>query len=153
MMLDRRFGGMARLYGVEGAASIAKSHVMIVGIGGVGSWVAESLARSGVGGIQPAGVGAAGGAVDGGLVEDPRFRESRGEVENRRGGRGVEAEAKQRGRRHRSGVGLLLLPDRAEASARQGRGRRHPTRDVGVPEEGVGPSGYPQRPAAPRGDR
>ena len=48
MMLDRRFGGMARLYGVEGAASIAKSHVMIVGIGGVGSWVAESLARSGV---------------------------------------------------------------------------------------------------------
>ena len=46
---DRRFGGMARLYGVAGAANIAKSHVLIVGIGGVGSWVAESLARSGVG--------------------------------------------------------------------------------------------------------
>ncbi len=48
MNSDRRFGGMARLYGVEGAASIAKSHVLIVGVGGVGSWVAESLARSGV---------------------------------------------------------------------------------------------------------
>mgnify|MGYP000973071865 CR=1 FL=1 len=67
----------------------------------------QCVAGSGGGGIQPAGVGAAGGAVDGGLVEDPRFRESRGEVENRRGGRGVEAEAKQRGRRHRSGVGRV----------------------------------------------
>ena len=51
MSLDRRFGGMARLYGVQGAANIAKAHVLIVGIGGVGSWVAESLARSGVGEI------------------------------------------------------------------------------------------------------
>ena len=49
MTLDRRFGGMARLYGVEGAEKIAMSHVLVVGIGGVGSWVAESLARSGVG--------------------------------------------------------------------------------------------------------
>ncbi len=49
MISDRRFGGMARLYGVEGAASIAKSHAVIVGVGGVGSWAAESLARSGVG--------------------------------------------------------------------------------------------------------
>ncbi len=40
---------MARLYGVSGAANIASAHVVIVGIGGVGSWVAESLARSGVG--------------------------------------------------------------------------------------------------------
>lgn len=46
---ERRFGGMARLYGVEGAAQVAQAHVMVVGIGGVGSWVAESLARSGVG--------------------------------------------------------------------------------------------------------
>jgi tRNA A37 threonylcarbamoyladenosine dehydratase len=45
----RRFGGMARLYGMDGAARIASAHVLIVGIGGVGSWVAESLARSGVG--------------------------------------------------------------------------------------------------------
>lgn len=46
---DRRFGGMARLYGVAGASNIANSHVLIVGVGGVGSWIAESLARSGVG--------------------------------------------------------------------------------------------------------
>lgn len=51
MMQARRFGGMERLYGVVGAANIAKAHVLIVGIGGVGSWVAESLARSGVGEI------------------------------------------------------------------------------------------------------
>ena len=51
MTLDRRFGSMARLYGVQGAANIANAHVLIVGIGGVGSWVAESLARSGVGEI------------------------------------------------------------------------------------------------------
>jgi tRNA A37 threonylcarbamoyladenosine dehydratase len=51
MMQARRFGGMDRLYGVAGAANIAKAHVLIVGIGGVGSWVAESLARSGVGEI------------------------------------------------------------------------------------------------------
>ena len=40
---------MARLYGLTGAAQIAGSHVLIVGLGGVGSWVAEALARSGVG--------------------------------------------------------------------------------------------------------
>jgi len=40
---------MARLYGLTGAAQIAGSHVLIVGIGGVGSWIAEALARSGVG--------------------------------------------------------------------------------------------------------
>lgn len=51
MLQARRFGGMDRLYGVVGAANIAKAHVLIVGIGGVGSWVAESLARSGVGEI------------------------------------------------------------------------------------------------------
>ncbi len=44
----RRFGGMDRLYGLAGAARIANAHVMVVGIGGVGSWVAESLARCGV---------------------------------------------------------------------------------------------------------
>ena len=45
----RRFGGMSRLYGVTAAQRVAQSHVMIVGIGGVGSWVAEALARSGTG--------------------------------------------------------------------------------------------------------
>ena len=46
---QRRFGGLERLYGVEGAAHIRAAHVVVVGIGGVGSWTAEALARSGVG--------------------------------------------------------------------------------------------------------
>ena len=45
---DRRFGGLARLYGAEGAQRIRAAHVAVVGIGGVGSWAAEALARSGV---------------------------------------------------------------------------------------------------------
>ena len=49
--LERRFGGLARLYGVEGAQRIRQAHVAVVGIGGVGSWAAEVLARSGVGQI------------------------------------------------------------------------------------------------------
>lgn len=47
--LLRRFGGLERLYGVEGAARIRAAHVVVVGIGGVGSWAVEALARSGVG--------------------------------------------------------------------------------------------------------
>lgn len=46
--LERRFGGLTRLYGAEGAANIRAAHVVVVGIGGVGSWAAEALARSGV---------------------------------------------------------------------------------------------------------
>lgn len=45
----RRFGGVARLYGVAGAQAIARGHVAVVGVGGVGTWVVEALARSGVG--------------------------------------------------------------------------------------------------------
>ena len=45
----RRFGGVARLYGEAGAARIRQAHVAVVGLGGVGSWAAEALARSGVG--------------------------------------------------------------------------------------------------------
>ena len=45
---QRRFGGLERLYGVQGAAQIRAAHVVVVGIGGVGSWTAEALARSGV---------------------------------------------------------------------------------------------------------
>jgi tRNA A37 threonylcarbamoyladenosine dehydratase len=45
---QRRFGGLARLYGPLGAQAIARAHVVVVGIGGVGSWAAEALARSGV---------------------------------------------------------------------------------------------------------
>lgn len=47
--LVRRFGGLERLYGVDGAARIRHAHVAVVGIGGVGSWAVEALARSGVG--------------------------------------------------------------------------------------------------------
>jgi tRNA threonylcarbamoyladenosine dehydratase len=46
--IERRFGGLARLYGSAGAAQIRQAHVVVVGIGGVGSWAAEALARSGV---------------------------------------------------------------------------------------------------------
>lgn len=46
---ERRFGGIARLYGERGAAQIAAAHLAVVGLGGVGSWAVEALARSGVG--------------------------------------------------------------------------------------------------------
>ena len=49
MPTDRRFSALARLYGVGGAEQIGHAHVAVVGIGGVGSWAAEALARSGVG--------------------------------------------------------------------------------------------------------
>jgi tRNA A37 threonylcarbamoyladenosine dehydratase len=46
--LERRFGGLARLYGQAGAQRIRQAHAVVVGLGGVGSWAAEALARSGV---------------------------------------------------------------------------------------------------------
>lgn len=46
--LQRRFAGLERLYGMQGAARIRAAHIVVVGIGGVGSWTAEALARSGV---------------------------------------------------------------------------------------------------------
>lgn len=45
----RRFGGIARLYGDKVLQGLRGSHVCVVGIGGVGSWTVEALARSGVG--------------------------------------------------------------------------------------------------------
>ncbi len=44
-----RFGGIARLYGQQALEQFSKAHVMIIGLGGVGSWTVEALARSGVG--------------------------------------------------------------------------------------------------------
>ena len=49
MNLDRRFSGLDRLFGRSGSERIRSAHVAVIGVGGVGSWVAESLARSGVG--------------------------------------------------------------------------------------------------------
>lgn len=46
-----RFGGIGRLYGLEGLEKMKSSHILIIGIGGVGSWVAESLARTGIGSL------------------------------------------------------------------------------------------------------
>jgi tRNA A37 threonylcarbamoyladenosine dehydratase len=46
---QRRFAGIARLYGAKALTNFAGANVCVVGIGGVGSWVAEGLARSGVG--------------------------------------------------------------------------------------------------------
>ncbi len=45
----RRFAGVARLYGAEGLARLQAAHVCVVGIGGVGSWAVEALARTAVG--------------------------------------------------------------------------------------------------------
>lgn len=45
----RRFGGIERLYGAGSLARLAAAHACVIGIGGVGSWAAEALARSGVG--------------------------------------------------------------------------------------------------------
>jgi len=47
----QRFGGTARLYGQPALQLFAEAHICVVGIGGVGSWVAEALARTGIGAI------------------------------------------------------------------------------------------------------
>ena len=44
-----RFGGIDRLYGAGALACFSRSHMAVVGLGGVGSWLVEALARSGVG--------------------------------------------------------------------------------------------------------
>ena len=46
---ERRFGGVRRLYGPEAFERFQKAHVCVIGIGGVGSWVAEALARTAIG--------------------------------------------------------------------------------------------------------
>jgi tRNA threonylcarbamoyladenosine dehydratase len=47
----RRFGGIARLYGDAGLTRFRNAHVCVIGVGGVGSWVVEALARSAIGRI------------------------------------------------------------------------------------------------------
>src|SRR5215204_7490961 len=46
---EQRFGGIGRLYGREALTRLRGAHVCVVGIGGVGSWAVEALARSGIG--------------------------------------------------------------------------------------------------------
>jgi tRNA A37 threonylcarbamoyladenosine dehydratase len=46
---DRRFGGIARLYGAAALQRFRAAHVCVIGVGGVGSWVVEALARSAIG--------------------------------------------------------------------------------------------------------
>ena len=48
---EARFGGIRRLYGAVGQDRLAAAHVCVVGIGGVGSWTAEALARTGIGAL------------------------------------------------------------------------------------------------------
>src|SRR5690625_5043372 len=48
---ERRFGGLQRLYGPDVLDRLAGAHMLVAGIGGVGTWCAEALARSGVGTI------------------------------------------------------------------------------------------------------
>ncbi|MES2320463.1 MAG: tRNA threonylcarbamoyladenosine dehydratase [Pseudomonadota bacterium] len=47
--LERRFGGIGRLYGAAALARFRAAHVCVIGVGGVGSWIVEALARSAIG--------------------------------------------------------------------------------------------------------
>lgn len=49
--LDRRFGGLSRLYGPQAPARLQQAHVAVAGLGGVGSWTVEALVRCGVGAL------------------------------------------------------------------------------------------------------
>jgi tRNA A37 threonylcarbamoyladenosine dehydratase len=48
---ERRFGGLARLYGQPALERFRAAHVCVIGVGGVGSWIVEALARSAVGAL------------------------------------------------------------------------------------------------------
>ena len=46
---ERRFGGVSRLYGKQSLTQFSNAHIIVIGIGGVGSWVVEALARNAIG--------------------------------------------------------------------------------------------------------
>lgn len=48
---ETRFGGIGRLYGTAGLERLRRAHVCVVGLGGVGSWAVEALARTGIGAL------------------------------------------------------------------------------------------------------
>ncbi len=48
---SQRFGGIGRLYGAQSLQWLTEAHACVIGVGGVGSWAAEALARSGIGQI------------------------------------------------------------------------------------------------------
>jgi tRNA A37 threonylcarbamoyladenosine dehydratase len=52
MDYTRRFGGISRLYGNDALNKFSESSIAVVGVGGVGSWAVEALARSGVGNLS-----------------------------------------------------------------------------------------------------
>ena len=45
---ERRFAGVEKIYGDEAFRQYEHNHVMVIGIGGVGSWAVEALARTGI---------------------------------------------------------------------------------------------------------
>jgi len=49
--LQRRFGGIARTYGAASLQRFMQAHIAVIGVGGVGSWAVEALARSGIGAL------------------------------------------------------------------------------------------------------
>lgn len=49
--MQQRFSGIDRLYGLGSVERLSACHVAVIGIGGVGSWAAEALVRSGLGAI------------------------------------------------------------------------------------------------------
>ena len=51
LLVNIRFGGIARLYGQKALDNFQQSNVCVIGVGGVGSWIVESLVRSGIGKI------------------------------------------------------------------------------------------------------
>lgn len=52
MYAERRFNGVMKIYGTESLSKFNQAHICVIGVGGVGSWVVEALARSGIGNLN-----------------------------------------------------------------------------------------------------